>query len=338
MAALVVVVALAFWLSPWPSVAVITYMFSGADQASEQALEKHVPAGIEARYDLPYGPHRDEVFDLFHLDAASEPQATIVWVHGGGFIAGSKSGISNYMKVLAGRGYTTVALEYSKGYGTTYPRPVEQVNAALAYLISHATELKIDPTRLVLAGDSAGGHIASQAVLIATSPAYAQAIGIQPAITPDRLAATMLLSGAYDPTAVNFEGSYGWFLRTTLWAYVGVKNFQDSRQFQLMSVTGHVTRDFPASFISSGNGDPLAPQARALAERLTSLGVRVDALFFPPGRTPPLPHEYQFDLDDAGGQEALARMLAFLEPLRERRNGSRISSAEDGGLLPVAGS
>jgi hypothetical protein len=42
-------------------------------------------------------------------------------VHGGGFIGGSKDGIANYMRVLAGHGYTTVAVEYSKGYGTTYP-------------------------------------------------------------------------------------------------------------------------------------------------------------------------------------------------------------------------
>jgi acetyl esterase/lipase len=40
--------------------------------------------------------------------------------------------IANYMKVLAGHGYTMVAVEYPRGYGTTYPKPVEQVNAALS--------------------------------------------------------------------------------------------------------------------------------------------------------------------------------------------------------------
>jgi len=127
--ALIVAIALAFWLSPWPSVAVITYMFSQGDQASESALEKHVPAGIVAKRDIKYGDGRDEVFDLYYPEKATGPRPTIVWVHGGGFIAGSKEGIGNYMKVLAGHGYTTVRLEYSKGYGTTYPRPVEQVNA-----------------------------------------------------------------------------------------------------------------------------------------------------------------------------------------------------------------
>jgi acetyl esterase len=70
-------------------------------------------------------------------------------------------------------------------------------------------------------------------------------------------------------------------------------------------VTHYVTGAFPTAFISSGNGDPLAPQAVALARRLEELGVKVDSLFFPA-------HEYQFDLDIPAGQQALGRMLAFI--------------------------
>jgi hypothetical protein len=46
--------------------------------------------------------------------------------------------------------------------------------------------------------------------------------------------------------------------------------------------------------------------------------VRVDTLFFPPDRAPALPHEYQFNLDDPAGREALNRMLAFLDSIRGR--------------------
>jgi acetyl esterase/lipase len=103
-----------------------------------------------------------------------------------------------------------------------------------------------------------------------------------------------------------------------LWAYSGVKNFREDERFRLMSVTGHVTGAFPSSFISSGNGDPLAPQAVTLAQKLSQLGVRVDTLFFPHDRHPPLPHEYQFNLDDPAGKEALDRILSFLNSIRDR--------------------
>jgi acetyl esterase/lipase len=73
---------------------------------------------------------------------------------------------------------------------------------------------------------------------------------------------------------------------------------------KLMSVTGHLTGAFPQSFISSGNGDPLAPQAVAFARKLGGVGVRVETLFFPENHVPRLPHEYQFNLDERDGQEA----------------------------------
>jgi acetyl esterase len=117
-------------------------------------------------------------------------------------------------------------------------------------------------------------------------------MGISPSLEADRLAAVLLLSGGFDIEAVDLEGDFGWFLKT---------------------VAHYVTGAFPPAFVSSGNGDPLAPQAVALVQRLEELGVMVDSLFFPADYSPPLPHEYQFNLDTAAGQEALERMLAFIE-------------------------
>lgn len=314
--ALVAGLALAFRFSPWPSVAVIQYMFSRGDHASEAALAKHVPAGVVTRNDMPYGSGRDEVFDLYSPERTTGTRPLVVWVHGGGFIAGSKSGVANYMKVLAGHGYTAVAVEYSKGRGTTYPTPLEQVNAALAFLTTHAADLKIDASTIVLAGDSAGAQIASQVALIVTEPTYASRMAIAPQLAADRLAGMILVSGGYDVSSVNLNGDFGWFLKAVLWAYSGDEHFAQNERFQLTSVTKYVTRTFPPSFITSGNGDPLARQAVAFADTLARLGVRTDTLFFPADHTPPLPHEYQFNLDDPAGQEALTRMLAFLDSVR----------------------
>ncbi|MGR8932748.1 MAG: alpha/beta hydrolase [Gammaproteobacteria bacterium] len=314
---MLIVTAAAFKLSPWPSVAVFSYLFSKGDQASEAALEKHVPSGIVTRRTLAYGDGPDEVFDVNYPEGTLSPRPTIVWVHGGGWIGGSTGGIANYMKVLAGYGFTTVAIEYSTGYGATYPKPVAQVNAALGYLLRHAADLFIDPKAIVLAGDSAGAQIAGQVALITTESAYARRLGIAPSLHKEQLFALLLLSGAYDLTALDFDGDYAWFLNSVLWAYSGQKNFLEDDRFRLLSVNEHVTSAFPPSFISSGNGDPLEPQAVALANKLTSLGVRVESLFFPEHQ-PPLPHEYQFNLDDSAGQQAMNRMLVFLNSLRNQ--------------------
>ena len=66
--ALILAVVLAFRFSPWPSVAIIAYAFSKGDQASEAALEKHVPAGIVSRRDIAYGGAKHEVLDLYYQE------------------------------------------------------------------------------------------------------------------------------------------------------------------------------------------------------------------------------------------------------------------------------
>lgn len=317
-----VAVVLAFRLSPWPSVALIEYMFAKGDAASDAALATHVPAGIAAQIDLAYGGNGDgdggdERLDLFRPEGTTEPLPVIVWVHGGAWVAGTKDAVANYLRILAAQGYAVVGVEYSTGFGATYPKPVEQINAALGFLTAHAAELRIDPDRIVLAGDSAGAQIAAQTALIITDPAYATRIGIRPGLAPGQLRGIMLLSGAYDIDAVDYAGAFGWFSRTVLWAYSGAKDFLHDERFRLMSVTNHVSAVFPPTFISSGNGDPLAKKAVALADRLQGAGVPVDGLFFPPGTDPALPHEYQFDLDSAAGMQALERMRVFLAAVME---------------------
>lgn len=317
------VVVLAFQLSPWPAVLVIAKILAKNDTSSEAALEKHVPAGIATRRNLAYGAGRDEIFDVYYSEGTAGPRPTVVWVHGGGWIGGSKDGIANYLKIISGHGYTAVAVEYSTGYGSTYPKPVRQVNAALGYLVQNAASLNIDPGAIVLAGDSAGAQIAAQTAILTTDPAYAGQIGIVPALPPDGIRAVVLMSGAYDVGAVDFNGPNAGFVKTILWAYSGVKDFHKDEKFKLLSVTNYVSRAFPRAFISSGNGDPLSVQAIALAKKLADLGVDVDSLFFPADRNPPLPHEYQFNLDDPAGQEAMSRMLAFLDRVPARQSSAR---------------
>jgi acetyl esterase/lipase len=299
-------------LSPWPSLAIITSFLSYGDRASDAALATRVPPGIAARHDIAYGTAKDEVLDLYYAEGAP-PRPAIVWIHGGAFVAGTKNGVANYLKILASHGYTSIAVEYSKGPGTTYPKPVEQANDALGFVVRHAAELNVEPATILLGGDSAGAHIAGQLGLITTDPSYARAIGIAPQLKPAQLVALVLVSGVYAPVELNLGGIYGWFNETVLCAYSGTKDFRNDERFKLTSIPRYVTGAFPQTFISSGNGDPLAPQAVALAERLRDVGVHVETLFFPSNRTPRLRHEYQFNLEQQAGQEALRRIWAFLD-------------------------
>lgn len=303
-------------VSPWPAALFIRHRFDKKGMKVSRALEKHVPAGVAARLMEHYdSADADAYLDVYYpsaLENTEQVLPTIVWIHGGGWVAGSKDQIAHYARILAGRGTTAVAVDYSLAPGKVYPTPLQQANAALAYLVHHAPRLHIDPSRFFLAGDSGGAQIAAQMANIVTVPSYATAVGIAPSITRSQLAGVLLYCGVYDLGRIDRQGTLGIGSKTVLWAYSGKRDFMNDPAVARMSVIDYVTADFPPLFISCGSADPLEPQSRAFAHAVAALGVPVDSLFFPPDHTPRLRHEYQFDLDSEAGRLALARCAQFL--------------------------
>jgi acetyl esterase/lipase len=316
MALLALAAWLAFRLSPWPSVLLVRHAFDQGSAQASAALEKHVPAGLREWRDLRYDPDDPDAWlDLYAPANATGPLATVVWVHGGGFISGDKDDIANYARVLAGQGFAVASVQYTIAPEAEYPRPLMQVNQALAWLSAPPDDLPVDPSRLVLAGDSAGAQIAAQLAAALSDPAYARRIGLAPALPPGRLAGTLLYCGPHDARLVTTEGAFGGFLETVFWSYFGERDFRKVPAMAEFSVPAHVSPGFPPSFISVGNADPLRAHSEALATALEAKGVRVETLFFPDDYAPALGHEYQFDLDTEAGREALARSVAFLRSL-----------------------
>lgn len=314
-AAVIVVAAgvyTAFQLSPWPSVWMIRYSFDKGAAESSASIAGLVPTNISVQNSLSYAPgDKDALLDIYSSPDAQAPQPAVVWVHGGGFISGSRSDLSGYLQILASRGFVTVGIDYTTAPEARFPTPLRQTNQALAYILSNANRFNIDPSQIFLAGDSAGAQIAAQTALIISDPSYSRRLGIDPGMQSAALRGIVLFCGPYDPSTMNFEGPFGDFMRTVIWSYVGTRDPHDERVAQI-SVAPYVTSAYPPVFISVGNADPLAPQSLAFADALRAKGVEVDALFFPRDHQPPLGHEYQLLLSSDAGQRALHRSVAFL--------------------------
>lgn len=308
----------AFRISPWPSVLLIRQVFDQGSAQASAALQKHVPADVEARLDLVYDPaDPDARLDLYLPAAATRgdaPLPLVAWIHGGGFVSGRRQDIGNYARILAGRGFAVASIDYTLAPTARWPGPTRQANAALGWLHAHAGGLGIDPSRFIVAGDSAGAQIAAELANATTSPAHARTLGITPALQPDQLAGALLYCGPYDTALIKGNGPTAGFLDTVLWSYFGNRDRDDPRT-DAFSVARHVTAAFPPAFISAGNADPLLPHSQALADALRARGVRVQTLFFADDHVPPLPHEYQFDLDTDAGRQALEASAAFLHSL-----------------------
>lgn len=303
-------------LTPWPSAMLIRSVFERGGAATVAEMQPHVPdTPLTVRTGISYGSRgADTTFDVFTPAPQGTRLPTILWVHGGAWISGSSADVDPYLRILASRGYTTIGLNYTRGPEAAYPTAITQLNDALAHVVANADQLNVDPDRIVLAGDSAGAQLASQLATLVTNADYADLLGIRPALKPNQLAGVVLNCGVYDLRAMaELSGLFAWGFKVSLWAYTGTRNWSAEYSGATMSTINFVTKDFPPTYISGGNGDGLTwLQSIPMAQRLKDLGVDVTTLFWPAQHEPALPHEYQFHLDSPEAQQALARTEAFL--------------------------
>jgi alpha-L-fucosidase 2 len=120
-------------------------------------------AGEEFR-DVAYRAVDGETLTLdAHIPEGNGPFAAVILVHGGGWVAGSKREYIDYLfKPLADAGFAWFSIDYRLAPKHRFPAPAEDVEAAVLWVKSHAAEYHVDPARLALIGESAGGHLASQ--------------------------------------------------------------------------------------------------------------------------------------------------------------------------------
>ncbi len=307
-----------FAASRWPGSMLVRAVFDRGAAKTTNALQKHAPDGVASITDQQYRAGDDDAFlDVYFPEAAvgtADVLPTVIWTHGGAWISGHRTDYAPYYQLIADAGFTVVSLDYSLGPERTYPTAVEQLRDAHAYVLANAERLHVDSNRIVLAGDSAGAQLSSQLAALTTNPDYARDVGIESALRPEQLRGVVLNCGIYEVTElVGGPGLVGWGADKSLWAYTGTRDLANSTAVAQMSTLRHVTGNFPPAYISGGNADLLTDkQSKAMAAKLTRLGVDVTTLFYPDDHQPPLAHEFQFDLDHADGMNALAQTIDFV--------------------------
>lgn len=314
----ILIILLAFRVSPWPGALIIRKVFSDDNVKVKQALEKHTPAGVTKLSDQQYAPGPDTRLDMYYPEGTNAPLPTLIWTHGGAWISGDKDNAEPYYRLIASKGYIVVSLDYTLAPAKSYPAQIHQLNDAHKYILDNAKKFHIDANRIMLAGDSAGSQLSAQMAALITNEDYAREVGINPALAPSQLKGLVLNCGIYkmeglvhpDPTLPKIVG---WGDDVAVWAYSDTSDFSDP-VIRQMSPFYHVTKEFPPVYITGGNADPLTDaQSRPFAGELESLGVPVTKLFYPTNHQPALPHEYQFNLDNQDGQKALQATIEFMK-------------------------
>ncbi len=112
--------------------------------------------------DIVYGVANNyqNKLDVIYRYGATKPVPAVIYIHGGGWIYGQKERDIFYVLPYLQMGWVAVNVEYRLGSVSPAPAAVEDCRCALRWVAANAAKYHIDPARLVISGDSAGGHLA----------------------------------------------------------------------------------------------------------------------------------------------------------------------------------
>ena len=120
-----------------------------------------VPPGVTAFRDLAYvtDGHERQKLDLYVPEKTAGALPLIIWIHGGGWAAGSKEGCPPLGAGYTQRGYAVASIDYRLSGDAIFPAQIEDCKAAVRWLRAHAQEYNLDPKHFAAWGSSAGGHL-----------------------------------------------------------------------------------------------------------------------------------------------------------------------------------
>ena len=154
----------------------VVFLIAGGSPAVAQpddtaAWASHLSNTYRVIPNVTYGVanNRENKVDLYLPRGADGPTPVLMYIHGGGWVGGSKEG--NVLRLLPWleKGWAVVNVQYRLGEVSLAPAAVEDCLCALRWVIRNAEQYNIDASRIVVTGNSAGGHLALTTGMIPAS-------------------------------------------------------------------------------------------------------------------------------------------------------------------------
>lgn len=234
--------------------------------------------------DLPYdGTDPAQKLDLYLAPDAGKPLPAMIYIHGGGWRAGSKNRVPAWL--LEGRqnsDFSVISVEYRFSDVAPHPAQVNDCLRAIQFVRSRARQWKIDPQRIGVTGGSAGGHLS---LWVAVHDDVADASAEDP----------VKRQSSRVQCAVSFAGPTDWSLLSTLEhkhpAYRQLLGYEpetpaakmDAAAIRDVSPISFVSADDPPIMLVHGDRDDIVPLEHAcrMHERLKAAGVTTKLVIVP---------------------------------------------------------
>lgn len=216
--------------------------------------------------------------DIFRRKDTSTPQPTMISIHGGGWVGGTRDGLLFLIMPWFEMGWNVVNVDYRMAHVSTAPAAVEDCLCALRWVGAHAQTYGIDLNKLVLNGDSAGGHLSLTTGIIPESAGLDHEC---PGGPMPKVAAIVNWYGIVDVNDL-LEGPNQ---RSYAVTWLGSATNRDDIARRVSPLT-YIRPGLPPIFTVHGDADPVVPytQALRLQDALEKAGIPHQLVTVPGGK------------------------------------------------------
>jgi acetyl esterase len=265
-----------YTLSPTEARATLSAVQAGAVAKPATSSEDRTIAGgptghISLRIIWPLDPPAPE---LPHLFRVFPPLPVVLFFHGGGWVLGDIETHDRLVREIAtGAHAAVVFVDYARSPEAHYPVAIEQAYAATKWVAENAAPLGLDPSRLALAGDSAGGNMVAAVTLLAKErqgPQIAFQLLLYP-VTDARIETASYAQFADGPWLTRKAMQWFW---NSYAPDVAVRNEPTASP---LCATLEQLRELPPALVITAELDVLRDEGEAYAHKLLAAGVPVTA-------------------------------------------------------------
>lgn len=212
--------------------------------------------------------------DLYRPDGP--PAGLIVWVHGGAWRGGSRASVD--LKGLTALGWAVASVDYRLSTQARFPAQIHDLKAAIRFLRARAADYGYPANRFVIAGSSAGGHLAALAGVTNGHAGLEGAVGENPGVSSD-VQAIVDLYGASNLTTILAQSTpHGLSVRVpALDLLLGGQPAAVPELARLASPVFQLDAQDPPLYLTHGDQDPQMPieQSHEFVAAYRKLGLPV---------------------------------------------------------------
>ncbi len=147
---------------------------SSFGQVASSTWAAQSQSNYNIRANIVYGTQSgyETKLDVYQRKDVTTPQPTLIFIHGGGWVLGTKeSAVMSFIPWLE-MGWNVVNVEYRLSHVALAPAAVDDCLCALRFVVAHAKDYNVDTARIVTSGESAGGHLALTTGMIPASAGF----------------------------------------------------------------------------------------------------------------------------------------------------------------------